>query len=867
MALRHRSRLLAHLRHRDYTPRTISELAIDLNIEDRKDFAGAIDELVREGVIEVTDGGNVRLPSVNAAGGEVEGIFKRHPKGFGFVSTDDPTREGDLFIPPDGTGEALTGDRVRVRVHRGRARANAGGFGASGKSPFVGEIVEVLERKRAQFTGELRKRGAQWMVMPDGRELTEPVIVRDPQAKNAKEGDKVAIEMLEYPTAGAYGTQMLGEGVIVRVLGKSGEPDVETQAVIVAFGLPGEFPEECVAQARAVSAGFESEVRAIEQARGSAFGSDRGASRESDPLSSGRHHKPDGAKLARLDLTDEFILTIDPPDAKDYDDAISLRRTENGWELGIHIADVAHFIEPGSPLDEEAKERGNSVYLPRLVIPMLPEVLSNGICSLQEGVPRFCKSAFIRYDKDGNVRTEGVANTLIRSAKRLTYLEAQALIDGNQEEAKRHAKTEPRYTEELIATLREMDTLAKRIRARRQKQGMISLELPECVLIFNDEGRVIDAEREDDAFTHTLIEMFMVEANEVLARVFEKLHVPLLRRTHAEPVPGNVDEMRKAAKVAGYNVPSNPTREELQALLDATRGTAAARAVHMAVLRTLSRAEYSPALIGHFALASNAYAHFTSPIRRYADLTVHRALRAYLEATENGRNRPKDDEERKRLGQKLRENKLCPDEATLVQIGKHITRTEENAEGAERQLRQFLVLQLLAEHVGEAFKGVVTGVTGRGIFVQLDKYLADGMVKVEDLPGDVTRGNQRPQWRLDDKTGALVDQKSGRSFNMGDTVVCRVAQVDLARRQMDLVIDDPASRAAGKRKMVPGLTLGGELGGGLASSGPRKDIDPKQRALGAGRGWKDFSGTDGAAKRSKKSKSRDKRKGNKRRDR
>jgi len=809
MALRYRSRLLAHLQHRDYTPRTISELVLDLNIEDRQDFARAIDQLVEEGVIEVGDAGNVRLPSVGGAGGEITGTFKRHPKGFGFVSPDDPMREGDLFIPPDATNEALTGDRVRARVHRERARANAGGFGAGGKSPFVGEIIEILERKRSQFTGELRKRGAQWLVLPDGRELTEPVIVRDPQAKNAVEGDKVVIEILEYPTAGAFGTSMLGEGVIVRVLGKSGEPDVETQAVITAFGLPGEFPEGCQSQARTLSGQFEEEVRAIERERGSAFGSVRaaGTSRE-NPIKNGSHHKPSGVDLARLDLTDEFILTIDPPDAKDYDDAISLRRSEQGWELGVHIADVAHFIEPGSPLDEEAKERGNSVYLPRLVIPMLPEVLSNGICSLQEGVPRFCKSAFMVYDREGNVRSEGAASTLIKSAKRLTYLEAQALIDGNREEAKRHAKTEPNYTDELVHTLREMDALAKKIRARRQKQGMISLELPECVLIFDEKGNVVDAEREDDAFTHTLIEMFMVEANEVLARLFEKLHVPLLRRTHAEPVPGNVDEMRKAAKVAGFSVPSNPTREELQALLDATRGTPAARAVHMAVLRTLSKAEYSPALIGHFALASNAYAHFTSPIRRYADLTVHRALRAYLELTDNGRHRPQDDGERKRLGEKLRESDLCPEEAALVQIGKHITQTEENAEAAERQLRQFLVLQLLAKHVGEAFKGVVTGVTQRGIFVQLDKFLADGMIKVEDLPGDVTRSNAPPQWRVDLKTGALVDQRSGRSFNMGDTVVCRVAQVDLARRQMDLVIDDPASRAAGKRKLLNSLKVG-----------------------------------------------------------
>jgi ribonuclease R len=817
-------------------PRKLADLARDLGIEDEGEFQEAIEQMEEEGLIVVSASGHVSLPSVGEQGGEIVGIFKKNPKGFGFVKTDDPLHEGDLFIPPEDTGGALTGDRVRLRVRREKARGGAGakGFGAGGRSPFVGEVIEIVERKRAQFTGELRKQGQQWLVFPDGRELHEPVIVRDAQAKNAKEGDKVVIELLEYPEAGAFGTQMLGEGVIVRVLGASGEPDVETQAVIAAFGLPGEFPEECLEQAREVSKRFDEEVKQLERA----------------PRDADGHARPPGTALARKDLTGDYIITIDPPDAKDYDDAISIKRTRDGWELGVHIADVAHFIGPGTPLDLEGKERGNSVYLPRLVIPMLPEILSNGICSLQEGVPRFCKSSLMVYDKDGNIKGEGAASTLIKSAKRLTYLEAQALIDGNQEEAKRHAKTEPKYTEQLITTLREMDRLAKAIQERRRRRGMISLELPDVVLIFDEDGRVVDAEREDDAYTHTLIEMFMVEANEVLARLFEKFDVPLLRRVHPEPTPGDVDELRKAARVAGYMIPANPDRQQLQALLDATRGTPAARAVHMAVLRTLTRAEYSPALIGHFALASTAYAHFTSPIRRYADLTVHRALAEYLKLTDNSRRRPRSDDEQKQIGRKLRDSDACPDEQTLVQIGRHITVTEENAEDAERQLRQFLVLQLLANHIGESFKGVITGVSQRGVFVQIDKFLADGIIKVADLPGDVTRSNARPIWRIDQRTGALVDQASGRSFNMGDSITVRIAQVDLARRQMDLVLEDAASRATGKAKK-PTEPKGG-LGGGMSHGG--------------GTGFGRFGGMTGAERRSRKSKARDKGKKQHRRD-
>ncbi len=833
MPLRYTRRLMDHLRHETYIPGPADRLAEELGVEaaERSVFQEAVQQLAAEGSLVIDAAGKLKLPAI---GDEVVGTFKKNPRGFGFVKPETHFREGDLFIPPDCTADALTGDTVRVQVVRSMRR---------GEADTTGRIVEVLKRKRKSFTGELVSRAGKWLVFPDGKELTAPVVVPDAGAKYAKAGDKVVVELLHYPEG-----DMLAEGVVVRVLGEAGLPDVETQAVIAAYDLPGEFSEECIQQAREATQRYDEE-----SARGEKEGF------------------PD-----REDLRNEFIITIDPPDAKDYDDAISIKKTDDGWELGVHIADVARFIPPGTPLDEEAKQRGNSVYLPRLVIPMLPELLSNGICSLQEGVIRFTKSAFMKYDRDGKIRPGGAggercAATIIKSAKRLTYLEAQALIDGDLREAVKHASgggTGPKYTDQLIATLREMNTLSRAILQRRRQQGMIHLELPDVNLVFDELGHVIDAEKEDDAYTHTLIEMFMVEANEVLARLFEGVGVPLLRRVHPEPTPGDNAELQMYARVAGYKIPKSPTREELQSLLESTAGTGAARAVHMAVLRTLTRAEYSPALIGHFALASAAYAHFTSPIRRYADTTVHRALTEYLRLTDNGKNRPRSDDDKRRLGEKLRESKMCPDEETLVQIGRHISTTEDNAESAERDLRQFLILQLLQNHLGESFDGIVTGVTPNGIFIQLDKYLADGMIKVIDLP---TGREGRPQnqgrgdgggggggggpgrWRIDQRTGALVHEQTGRSFNIGDRLSVQIAAIDLALRKMDLAVADPRSRDSGKAKKVPVKTDAAALGGGHINI----DFDVLK-----GRG-----GQTGSERRSQKSKSRDRGKTDFRKDR
>lgn len=740
MAERYAHRILDHLSHRRYEPRTVRELADDLSIPDDEfdDFRKAVESLLDENRVVLGAAEQVILPP---PGREMTGIFRKHERGFGFLIPDELTQHGDLFIPPGQTLDALTGDRVRAKVSRESRRAGGD------RSPYTGAIVEILQRADKQYVGTLSQRGKQYVVIVDGRTLHEPVLVRDPHAKDAKPGDKVVIELIDYPDPDQPG--QLAEGVIVERLGDAGEPEVETLSIIRAYGLDDKFEEEVVENAREAARSFSDK--------------DIPADRE--------------------DLTDTFICTIDPPDARDFDDAISIRRLENegdaAWELGIHIADVSHFIKPGSPLDVEAYNRGNSTYLPRKVLPMLPELLSNGVCSLQEGVNRFTKSAFIRYDDAGNVVGERFSRSVIRSAKRLTYLEAQALIDGDLREAVKHARSEPKYPKQLVQTLKMMDELAKTIRERRLKDGMIVLGLPVVQLVFDDAGRVADAVPEDNAFTHTIIEMFMVEANEAAARLFDRLSVPMIRRVHPDPDAHDVGALRQFAHVAGYNIPAKPSRKELQSLLDQVRGKPAQHAVHLAVLKTLSKAEYAPVPVGHFALASEHYTHFTSPIRRYPDLIIHRGLDAWIDASSDGEGGRK----KKQIAKAMRDDPRVPDEDRLREIGRHCSNTERNSESAERELRDYLVLELLSEHMGEDFDGTVTGVTAAGAYLQLDRYLVDGLIRANELPG-----GQQERWKFNAQAGNLVAQRSGKTLSIGDRFVVRVANVDLTKRQLDLTI-------------------------------------------------------------------------------
>ena len=814
MPLRFKSRILDHLSHRNYLPLPMNEVARQLRVadEDGLAFGEAVRLLAEEGRLEIGKDEKLRLPRLPE---EIEGVLKLTPRGFGFLRPAIAHREGDLFIPQGETKDAISGDRVRAKVVRSGDRWNRG-FGAtpaSARDDVFGRVVEVLERGQSRFAGVLVKRGKEWIVEPDGRAIRDPIVVRDPGAKNAKEGDKVVVEILTWPEDG-----YLAEGVILEVLGEAGRPDVETQAVIATYMIREVFPDEALAQAREAAVSFERATRAAE-AR----------------VAAGEPASWTEAASDREDLTGRFIFTIDPPDAKDFDDAISIAwdETLGQYELGVHIADVAHFVGQDSPLDEEARARATSVYLPRHTVPMLPETLSNGVCSLQEGVARFTLSAFITLDADGRVLGQRLARTVIRSAKRLTYIEAQALVDGNEDEARKHARTEPVYTAELVETLRRADTLAKAIRVRRRAAGMIHLDLPEVDLVFDDAGHVVDAVPEDTSFTHTLIEMFMVEANEAVARTFAGLETPLLRRIHPDPTFGDIEEVRQFARLAKWSLPELPSRKDLQALLDATKESPAARAIHFSVLRCMAKAVYSPALVGHYALASEHYAHFTSPIRRYPDLLVHRVTHAYLDLTDNGRDAT-GGKRRRQLARQLADDPRVLDETRLIELGNHASEREVAAEGAEKDLRTFLVLQLLHEkHLGEEFDGTVTGIMPNGtVFVSIDRYLVDGAIPSRDMKGGDGRTDR---WNRDARSGRLVASRSGASIGIGDRVRVRLARIDLRGRQLDLEIAKFGS---------PAITVVDERAaeGAVRRVGEQGYFDPRPRDGRTGRTGRDKFG-------------------------
>ncbi len=669
-----------------------------------------------------------RHRSRSPGGGDVVGVFKRAAGGYGFVRPEGALpgdRSGDIHISAAASLDAASGDTVRVRLARGRDVRRPGP---------AGEIVEIIERRTTRFVGSYFERAKAGWVQVDGTTFARPVLVGDPGAKGVHEGDKVVVELVRFPTH-----LRDGEGVVVEVLGKAGDVGVDTQTVIHEFGLPGPFPEAALADARRQAARFEETVPAD-----------------------------------RRDLTDRTIITIDPVDARDFDDAISLERVERGhWLLGVHIADVSHFVREGSPLDQEARARGTSVYLPDRVIPMIPEIVSNNLASLQPDKVRFAKTCWIEFTADGVPVHSAVESSAIKSCRRFAYEEVDVFL----------AEPETRSVEmtpAVRALLGRMRDLARILRSRRMNRGALQLEMPEVKIDLDRDGRVAGAHVVENTESHQIIEEFMLSANEAVAGALAAAGAGFLRRIHPAPDMRKLRQLTEFVTELGFEVDSLESRFELQRLLDMARGRPEEHAVHYAVLRSLTRAAYGPQEDGHFALASDCYCHFTSPIRRYPDLTIHRALDLLAKG-----KRPAAD--------------------GLLQLGQECSDLERRAEAAERELVKLKLLLFLSSRIGQEMDAVVTGVEAFGIFVQGLALPAEGLVPLDSLPADT--------YRYDRASHTLSGRRAGQSYRLGDRVRVAVDRVDLDRRELNFRLVDGHVRRGkrpGKSARPPGKQRGGK---------------------------------------------------------
>ena len=650
-------------------------------------------------------------------GGTV-GVFRRAAGGYGFVRPLDAVhgdRSGDIHISAAAALDAASGDTVRVRLSRSRD---------SGRPGPAGEIVEIVTRRTNRFVGTYFEAAGGGWVRIDGTNFARPVSVGDPGAKGVREQDKIVVEMVRFPTH-----LRDGEGVIVEVLGRSGEPGVDTLTVIHEFGLPGPFPEEVLEDARRQAARFSEEVPAD-----------------------------------RRDLTSHVIVTVDPIDARDFDDAISLERIDRGhWLLGVHIADVSHFVAEGSPLDQEAVARGTSVYLPDRVIPMLPEIVSNNLASLQPGRVRYARTCWIEFSPEGIPVHAHAERSAIRSARRFAYEEVDVFLADPETRA-------VEMTSEVRSLLGRMRDLSRILRSRRAARGALELSMPEVKVDLDRDGRVQGAHVVENTESHKIIEEFMLSANEAVAGMLAAAGAGFLRRIHPSPDLRKLRQLTEFVSELGFEVDTLESRFELQRLLALTRGRPEEHAVHYAVLRSLTRAAYGPQEDGHFALASDCYCHFTSPIRRYPDLTVHRALDL------------------------LARGKRPPGEG-LSELGLQCSQLERRAEAAERELVKLKLLIFLSSRIGHEMDAVVTGVETFGLFVQGLGLPAEGLVSLQSLPDDT--------YRFERASHTLSGRRPGHSFRLGDRVRVAVAKVDLDRRVLDFRLVERVRAGARRPSLRP----------------------------------------------------------------
>jgi ribonuclease R len=720
--------LLTFFREQAEKPLSVDELEEALNLEDAQEFkelVRVLNEMEEKGLLVRTRSNRYGVPEkMNLLRGVVQG----HAKGFAFVI---PEEEGhsDVYVSHVDLESAMNGDRVIVRLHPH----------STGTRP-EGKVIRILERGVSEVIGTYVDHQTYGLVVADDKRIPNDILIVNPEAQGLVDGHKVIVKITKYPEG-----RMSAEGEVISILGHKNDPGMDILSIIYKYGIPQAFPEEVLQQAQNIP----------------------------DEIDAGEIKN-------RRDLRDEPLVTIDGADAKDLDDAVHVSRLPNGnFKLGVHIADVSYYVKEKSPIDLEAAERGTSVYLVDRVIPMIPHRLSNGICSLNPQVDRLTLSCEMEITRDGQVVNHEIFQSVIRTNERMTYHDVNKILVEKEEELRN------RY-EPLVPMFEDMEELAAILRKKRFGRGAIDFDFKEAKVLVDEEGKPSDVVIRERGVAEKLIEEFMLAANETVAEHFHWLKLPFMYRIHEDPDSEKLGRFLEFITNFGYVVRGTANTvhpRALQKLLEEVRGEPEEQVISTVMLRSMQQAKYDPTSLGHFGLSTEFYTHFTSPIRRYPDLIVHRLIREYL-------IKGNVDEETQ---EKWRER--------LPEIARHCSEMERRAVDAERETDDVKKAQFMEDKIGETFTGIISGVTNFGIFVELDNTI-EGLVHVSYLTDDY--------YRYDEKHYAMIGERSGNVFRIGDEIEVRVINVNVEEASIDFEIVGMKPRKQRPDKSRPKVIEGGK---------------------------------------------------------
>ena len=683
----------------NYIPLKLKEMAylMDVPHKDRGALKEVMDALVADGSVELTARGKYIKPENQ----NVTGVFTANARGFGFVTAEG--EEEDIFIPATYVNGALHKDVVKVKVTK-----KTGGEGKRRE----GMILKILERGCKTLVGTFQKNTSFGFVLPDDRHYDKDIFISKKHINGAKDGDKVVVRLTDFG-----GERKKPEGAVIEILGAMDDPATDVTSIVRAYGIEEEFPKSVIKEAQAIP------QEITEQPVGK-----------------------------RADFRDLLTVTIDGEDARDLDDAITLSKKEDKYYLGVHIADVSHYVKEDSPLDKEALERATSVYLADRVIPMLPKELSNGICSLNAGVERLAMSCMMTFDASGNVLDHTITESVICVDERMSYTGVKAILEGEAHpEGKR---------EDIRALCFLMKEAAAILKEKRRKRGAIDFDFPESKIVVDEKGYPVDIHPYERNVATDIIEDFMLLANETVAEDYFWQEIPFLYRSHENPDPEKIRRLGTFINNFGYTLHIGADEvhpKELQKLLMKVDGTDEESLISRLTLRSMKQARYTTACTGHFGLAANYYCHFTSPIRRYPDLQIHRIIK------ENIRGRMND-------------NRREHYESILDAVAKQASETERRAEEAERETVKIKKCEYMSNHIGECFEGVISGVTEWGFFVELPNTV-EGLVRVTDLTDDF--------YEFYEDTYELAGSATNKRYKLGQKIKVVVDSTDKIMRTID----------------------------------------------------------------------------------